>query len=143
MSAAPGARIYNATGLTITNNTDTLLTFDTERYDVLAMHDASNSGRLTAPLAGVYLITATAAWTANATGTRRLIIYVNGSTAIASTNNLTSSASVTTRQSVSTLYYLNIGDYVTVNGFQTSGGDLDVVAAGNYSPEFAAQWVGA
>ena len=42
---------------------------------------------------------------------------------------------------VMTIYELLATDYVELSVFQDSGGDLDIVATGNYTPEFAMAWV--
>ncbi len=144
VGALPGARVYNSANFAVADATDTPITFNSERYDESGLHDTgSNTSRLTATYAGVYLITGHAAWETNATGIRRISVFLNGSTALATSNVTSVSGVVVTRQSISTLYYLNIGDYVELYAYQTSTGSLNVSALGNYSPEFAAQWLGA
>ena len=144
ISSLPGTRVYNNAAISVADSTETLLTFNNERYDTTGLHDTStNPGRIVASYAGVYLIVVNIEWAANATGTRSILIYLNGTTKIASQNQVNNGASIVTRQSVSTLYYLAPTDYVTVNAYQTSGGSLNVQSTGNYSPEFAAQWLSA
>ncbi|KKL75014.1 hypothetical protein LCGC14_2059110, partial [marine sediment metagenome] len=74
-----GARVTNSAAITLTTTTDTGLTFDQEDYDTDTIHDTgSNTNRLTATTAGKYIITGAARFAANATGTRRLGIRLNG-----------------------------------------------------------------
>lgn len=143
IGALPGARVYNNAALTIPHDTETLLTFNTERFDSDALHDGStNPGRITASLAGAYVITAHIAWTANATGNRRLSIFHSGSISIASTSTATISG-VVVRQSVSTVFHLEAGEWVEAHAYQNSGGNLDITRTDGYTPEFAVQWLGA
>jgi hypothetical protein len=119
------------------------LVFDTERFDTAALHDpASNPSRLTAPLAGLYLVTANVGWLANATGAREVAIHKNGGTIVARTVATTDPAGNTTEQTITALLDLTAGDYVEVKLRQNSGGPLDVFSAPQYSPEFAMVWIG-
>ena len=55
----PTVRTYNSADETIADSTFTTLTFDTNRYDTAGMHSTStNTSRLTAPISGVYAVTA-------------------------------------------------------------------------------------
>jgi hypothetical protein len=131
-----GARIYNSGNISINNNAETALTFDSERYDPSGMHStASNTSRLTCTHAGKHLITTHVRFAANATGIRYIFIRLNGTTTLAT--DLTAPISgVVTVLSVATIYDLAATDYVEVVAYQNSGGNLNVVASGNDSPEF-------
>ena len=53
-----GACVYNAGTQSINSLSQTVLTFDTEDFDTSAFHDTgSNTGRLTVPTTGKYLVT--------------------------------------------------------------------------------------
>lgn len=142
ISSLPSARVYNSAALTIaTGGVGTSLTFDSERFDTRSLHSTSaNTGRLTAPVAGLYVITAQIEWAANGVGERDLILNLNGTTNIARSLHPTTAVG-TTAQSISTLYKLAANDYVQVVVRQTSGGNLNVTASGNYSPEFSMSWL--
>jgi hypothetical protein len=146
LSRRIGARVYNDANISVNNNSATALTFNTERYDVGACHDTgSNTGRLTAPIAGKYLITGHIRLASDTDYTQvQLIIRLNGTTSIADVfDNVAFSANVVDR-SVSTIYALAATDYVELVAFQinTSAGANNVSAAGNLSPEFAMHYVG-
>jgi hypothetical protein len=129
------ARVYNSGALTITTATTTTLTFDSERFDLGGLHStSSNTARLTAPVDGVYAIFGHIRWDNNATGVRELIVRLNGATIIAAEKD--DAAGEAMGQSLATLYQLAAGDYVELRARQTSGGNLNVTATGNYSPEF-------
>lgn len=132
----PAARVYRTLPQTIPNTTATVIAFGPERYDNDGIHDsAANTSRLTAPVSGIYQITGQIAWAANATGVRQLKVTLNGATDIAViTASITADAAH--RQQITTLYKLEFGDYVELAVYQSSGGNLNVDAVGNYTPCF-------
>jgi len=137
-----GVRVYNSADLSINNDSFTVLTFDSERYDRGNLHSTSSlTSRLTAARAGIYPITGHIRFAGNAAGVRYLGVLLNGATVIAQQGALNAAGSADIL-SVSTLYYLNAGDYVELQAYQNSGGLLSVTATGNKSPEFAMQWMG-
>lgn len=142
--ATPACRVYNDVNQSIADDTETLLTFNKERYDTDAVHDvAINNSRLTCKTAGKYLITANVTWGHNASGTRSLRIFLNGNTLIASSQDQPSSvAAYSNAQSVATVYQLNANDYVEMKVKQTSGVALDIISAEAFSPEFSMIKVG-
>lgn len=143
VNAAPAqARVYNNANISISHNTLTALTFNSKRFDTGNFHSTSaNTSRLTAPTAGLYVIGAGVQWDASSAGIRAAAIRLNGSTQIV---NQTVDIDSATNHShnLSTQYQLAAGDYVELVAFQTSGGALNVLASGNYSPEFWIHRVG-
>lgn len=136
------ARVYNSANIAISNATNTALTFDSERFDNGGFHSTvTNTGRLTAPFAGVYLIGAHIAWEPNATGQRLLTLRVNGGTTFASTQN--SGATANDTSSVAAAYALAATDYVEVVVFQDSGSAKNVNTVSAISPEFWISFMGA
>src|SRR5687768_15816704 len=132
------ARVYNNAAISIATATATALTFNSERFDTDTMHSTSvDTGRLTCVTAGFYEITVNIEWAANATGRRVVSLRVGGLTTIASLQAMAVSDGTVTRQSLTTVYELAEGDYVEVLVVQTSGGNLNVQATGNLSPEFS------
>lgn len=131
------ARVYNSANISIPNSTVTALTFNSERWDTGAtgMHStATNTNRLTAQLSGLYHIFGHVSFATNAIGIRVVYIRVNGTTNIAIQSNTALSSD--SRFSIGTDYYLSVGHYVELLVYQDSGGALNVLSAGNYSPEF-------
>lgn len=143
LPSSPGARVYRSSNQNITTSTDTIVLFDSERYDTDSLHSTvSNTGRLTAPRAGKYAISAHIEWTSNATGGRRVRLLLNGSTVIAQDYRLgASSSSEALNMSLSTIYSLATSDYVEVQVWHNRGSGLNVLTSANYSPEFAMQWL--
>ena len=130
------ARVYHSADQSIPNATWTALALDSERFDTDVIHDTvTNNSRLTCKTAGKYVIVASAMFASNATGLRGIKILLNSTTIIAKLYFAAISGD-TTPTFVSTLYELNVGDYVQMQGVQTSGGALNVVSSGNETPEF-------
>lgn len=140
----PGARVYRSTAQSINNTTSTALIFDTDRFNGPAGNELWDSGvnpeRLVAPVSGVYVITGHVEWASDNTGIRTLSVRYNGTTNIASLSATAISGSAH-RQSVSTVFFLTTSDYVTLVGYQSSGGALNANSSSSYSAEFSAQWI--
>lgn len=143
-----GARITHSAAQTLTTGTWTSLAFDTERYDPSGLHsNVTNNSRFTIPtgLGGRYLLSANWEWAANASGQRISRFLVNNTTVIAYDWRAFSgggSPVATPMGGFSTVYVLAAGDFVEIQLQQTSGGNLDVNKAANYSPEFVIQGLG-
>jgi hypothetical protein len=139
-----GARVYNSANISCADNVDTVMTFDTERWDTDTIHSTvSNTGRLTATTAGIYIITGHIRWAANNTGLRFLQVRLNGTTIIAwSVQKAADLGSYYTLMSIAVLYKLAATDYVELIARQYGlAGPLNVEAFANYSPEFGMQKV--
>ena len=122
---------------TIPSGALTLLTFGAERYDRAALHDiTTNNWRMTAVRSGLYMAVGLIEWAANATGFRSLVLRHNGTTEVGDDTRQAVTGGVVTRQTAMTVMELAAGDYLELLAAQTSGGNLDILAAGNYSPEF-------
>jgi hypothetical protein len=140
----PAARVYNSANQSIPGDASfTTLAFDTERFDTADLHDgATNNSRLTAPIAGLYLVSADISWEGNNTGARELAINKNTSTIVARNVVAPTPSPNTTEQSITTLVQLAAGDFVEVVLRQNSASALNVFMAAQFSPEFSMVWVG-
>lgn len=138
----PAARSYNNTSQSIANNSNTVLSFNSERFDNDNIHDNStNNSRLTCKTAGKYLILATVIFDSNATGQRRAMITINGGGSIAVDSRSAISGDYT-HCNVSTVFSLGVNDYVECVVYQNSGGALNTSFPGNYFNEFIMARVG-
>ena len=63
----------------------------------------------------------------NATGSRKLIVLLNGTTTIGSSSTAPGSGAVTSEATVSIDWMLIDGDYVEFQAYQSSGGSLNTV----------------
>ncbi len=139
---APAVRVYNSGNVSIPDSAETAVTWDSEDFDTDAMHSvASNTNRLTAPIAGKYIIMATIGWAANATGLRNVIIKYNGTTHIADVDDNPPGA-VAFRQFIVAPYHLAAADYVECMAWQNSGGALNVERSANRFSWFSMVWQG-
>lgn len=123
---------------TIATGTDEVLDFGAETYDTGALHDNStNNTRITIPTGGnigVWLFTASVAWTANGTGLRLIYVKKNGTT-ILGTNVIPAVAGGGAGGSpVHSVMVFDdapsVGDYYEAFVAQTSGGNLDTLSNG-------------
>src|SRR5215467_11070207 len=93
IGAVSRARVYNSshiTGLNLDGAGQTVITYDSERYDTDSYHStSSNTGRLTVPVTGFYLVTLNiqVEFTSTSGITRPWTVYtgvrLNGSTEVA------------------------------------------------------------
>lgn len=138
----PQARVTNNAALSPANNTPTALTFNTERFDSGDLHSLSvNTGRLTAPITGLYAVGCMVEFAANATGIRSVQIRLTtvggvGPTTIAADTRVPLTGAVTICSPVPAVWQFTAGDWVDVAVFQTSGGALNVQSTAAYSPDF-------
>jgi hypothetical protein len=126
-----GASAYRAASQTISNATETALTFDNENYDTNGFHDnVTNNTRMTVPAgkAGKYLITANTIFTNNATGQRIVYVYVNATNVTFTGPAIGGSASIDLGLTTTYVADLLVGDIVEVRAYQNSGGSLAILA---------------
>lgn len=149
-SAFVGCSLLNSGSYTISNATNTNLTFDTELYDTDGFHSTSaNTDRITIPSGkdGKYLITAAVAFDSNATGERSMRLMKNGSTA--DDNNRVwagfGSSAGNTTMTIARIVDAVAGDYFTLRVYQSSGGNRTIVAGSGYEgwTHFDATYLGA
>jgi hypothetical protein len=152
---APYGLVYSGTGVACSDNTWTLMTFNTQvnfstTAILMATNWDANKSRLGAQTGqtGLYSINASVTFPTNATGVRRIQVRKNaagsatGGTLIGTTHipALTTSGAATT-----VVYgrdaYLTAGDYVEVFVLQNSGGSLTTTTAEAYT-SFSLHMVG-
>jgi hypothetical protein len=139
-SAIPAARVTNSVDESTLHGMGESLPFDTERYDTSDMHSTEHSSRLTAPVKGIYAVSASAVWSSDPDGARFLGLRKNGDTWIAMQTQ-PAVAGFPTDQEVSHQALLQAGDYVEVRAHQGSGNPLAVIKYNATSPEFAMTWL--
>lgn len=130
----PAAQMKTSTNQAITNNLTTKVAYDITAYDSYAARSEGamvnlTNDEITIRKAGLYSVTALASFAANATGIRRLQIAKNGAT-ITPFQQPTVSSGGSTSMIVHELLVLAVNDIISVNCFQTSGGNLDLTNLG-------------
>ncbi len=136
LGGPPRARVYNSADIPIANATSVPLTFNSERYDTDTLHStATNTGRITITTAGTYSGGANVGFASNAAGYRGVGVRLNGTTFLAY-SRVPAVSGTATYICVTFDYQFAAGNYIEVVVEQTSGGVLDAVAIGNFTPEF-------
>jgi hypothetical protein len=123
----------------IPNAANTTLTFDTNITDTYNGHSTiTNPSRYTAQLAGWYQLFAQVAWASNATGYRIGVFNKNGANTGVEAYTPPVSGNVTIMQVTHPGIQMNVGDYVEVAVYQTSGGALGTLNPNCY---LSARWM--
>ena len=119
-------RATNATDDSVVDNTPTAIEFDTDTHDTNTMHDTgSNTTRLTAIVAGTYVICGSVTFAGGATGTyRTAAIKLNGLTYLAKAGRIVTTG--VESLSVTAIAQLAANDYVELEAFQNSGTSLAI-----------------
>jgi len=115
---------------TITNNTDTALSFDKVFVGNSRYFDINSPTKLTIPTSGYYSISACIVYVTNSTGYRKVTFKLNGLVR-RGLSSLTINANGTIEDYLnisSSSIYLNEGDYIELYTDQNSGGDLNIMA---------------
>ena len=131
-----GCRVYASSAQTISNSTDTKLAFANESFDTDGFHsNVTNNTRITIPagLGGYYRVTANSGFLSNASGRRLMGLTINGS-GVSTQIETTANASAEPAAIATDIYFLAAADYLEVNVFQTSGGNLNT--SGSIAREF-------
>jgi len=118
------------TAQTFADGVGAVVTFGvgTEIRDLDGLHDtALNTERITAVVAGVYVITGDVMWEGNKAGDRELALYQNGPITLDLHSHVP--GDTLCGMNVCAHAHLAVGDYVWMEATQTSGGDLDVLYA--------------
>lgn len=143
-----GVSVYNDGTQTLTNSTDTPVTFGAEEFDTDGFHDTgSDTDRLTVPagLGGKYHVWGATNFAAHATGARFLSIYKNADASPIRQVGWNPDSSATFHLQLSSVVVLAAGDYIKLRAYQASGGNLNIGAATNrwLMSEFGMVWLGA
>lgn len=118
-------RLASSATQSISNNSWTALTYDTEGADDFSMFSTSYPSRVVLPGAGVYLVSAYVSFATNTTGTRGMGIRFNGSSWMAlDTRPAVTTAGPTFMTIQGVVPYVNSGDYIEIHVYQDSGGSL-------------------
>lgn len=139
----PPACLLSTSGAqTISNNTLTKVTWDIETYDTASMHStSSDTSRITATVAGIYIVTAHTFWASDTDTTEMLARFlVNGTTDYGQWRIGTSGGiSGTQHQCISATIYCAVNDYIEVEVRQGNISANTLAVRGN---RFGATWVG-
>ena len=122
----PAASVYNPSGtdISLLDSTTTPITFAAEKFDTANLHSTTtNRSRLTAPVAGLYMVTGSVGFSADAGGKREVYLYKNG-VLVQTESSFPLANSNATYVGISTLLAMVAGDYVELEVYQGSGSTL-------------------
>lgn len=121
---------HSTAALSVASATDTIIPLAATAIDSDSGHsNATNPGRYTAQVSGIYMVSGVVAWAFNNVGDRQTYISKNGALLTGTANSMkTSAADPMIVPSGAILVALNASDYVELVGNQTSGGALNTSA---------------
>jgi len=117
-----GARIYRSTAQSIPNDTQTLITFDTARWDTNNHWSAAQPNRLFCRQAGKYLATLTIRFTGNIAGNRIVFLNQSGVGTVARADTTAAFRAF----SLSSIISMAVGSHLSVTVYQSSGAALNI-----------------
>jgi hypothetical protein len=141
--APPIGQFRQTAAQTLTTGTWTAVTFDAEDVDSAGGHStSSNTSRYTAVYTGWYRVSGGVGFTGNSTGRRGGRWAANGSLVSGSAIMLAATSTGSVAVPAKTmLVYLAVGDYVELQAYQESGGNLDTnVGSGDLYSLMAVEW---
>ncbi len=144
LASIPVARVSDNTEQVLPNETPVTLNFNTESFDIDNLHSTTtNSSRLTAPIAGIYRVSASVGFILSSSTTSVILELVkNGTVDLFDTQNPTEGN--TTFSNATDLVKLNAGDFVQVVAEQkgaTSGSSAFSCSPAESCPSFSMEWV--
>jgi hypothetical protein len=131
LACLQSVRAFNSGNQTLTDTVGAVLTLDSETWDTASLHSTStNTGRLTAAVAGRYIVNGSCVFAANANGWRMLRIRKNGTTYYSSFRvNALADATAGVHADVTAMVDLAASDYVELVATEVSGINLNVSTA--------------
>jgi hypothetical protein len=141
ISGIPAVRVFSSVSQPLPNGTPVTLNFNTENFDTANVHSTTvDPSRLTAPITGIYRISASIGFTIGA-GRARVDLIKNGTTLIFNTQNPT--AGDNTFLNSTDLVQLNAGEFVEVKAQQNSGAASTAFSCSpaGACPSFSMEWV--
>lgn len=125
---------------TVTTNTQPQIDLTRESWNPWGWTLAS--GAFVVPYTGRWLIDCHAAWDPNASGVRVLVLKRNGVAIGRQDVTATNSATLGTMNRAVSEATHDVGDTITAEGYQNSGGNLDVAGSSSVDFQFRATYLG-
>lgn len=133
LAALPGARVYRLANLTLPDGALVEVLFTDADYTQGGVWSSNQPGRLTAPVDGVYQVTAGAVFQAGGSGVRGIWIVPAGqpgSPYAGEVQGAITQSGQTTEFVVAVMLRLLAGETIAMAVRQTSGGDIALLASG-------------
>ena len=134
-------RLDKAASQSISNTTDTILTWPTATHDTDSMYSGAATDRITINTAGIYYISANVTFFTNASGERIAWIQNLGGQRFCM-SRAAASALGNHSVSISTVISLAAATILQVGVYQGSGGALNVLGTTTDPTNLTATWIG-
>lgn len=144
-SAVKACALYKSANQSISNNTLTAVTFNSEFFDTNSFHSTvTNTSRITVPTTGYYQVNGILTWRANANaGDLYSYLKVNGTTNLATPWIESGAANDGVTISISTIANLVANDYLELYVLQLTGISKDLWANSAQDCTFSVSYLGA
>lgn len=141
-NGAPRFQGYQSSAQSISSATFASITLDQETIDSDGGHSTStNPSRYVIQVPGTYFIIGEACFPSNGTGNRGSRIQVNAANVQGAAAMIPTAGGNACGAPCGALVALNAGDFVEVQGFQSSGGALNTATATDLSSSLKVLWV--
>lgn len=119
------ARVYRTSDLSIASSAaNTMIPWQAASWNIGTLWAVGNPTRLTAPIAGRYLLVLNEKWATSPTGRRGAGYQINGTSSAYELQAQPPTASKNPTLNACDIVDLAAGDYVEIYGYQTSGGAI-------------------
>lgn len=140
----PGAYLTQGTVQSVANSTWTATNFDQSVFDSYGGHsNVTNNTRYTAQVPGWYMVFGCVSFAGNATGNRGCAVAKNG-TRVQGACGFVPTIPVgnsPTTPSPPCIVFMNVGDYVEIQNYQTSGGALNTNSNADLDSSMTVMWL--
>lgn len=139
----PAAYLTQTAVQSVPNATWTALAFDGSVIDSYGGHsNSTNNTRYTEQVAGWYMVFGCASFATNGTGNRGCSVAKNGTRVMGAAGFFGPvSGNPATVPSPPTIVFLNVGDYLEVQGYQVSGGALNTNSNTDLDSSMTVVWL--
>jgi hypothetical protein len=147
LATVPAARAFASSPVDIDNVGDEeslqIVPFDAETFDTANLHSTTtDTGRLTAPRDGIYVVTGNVEWCNSTDGFREATILLGANGVMAQSRIDAVTDGLHTSQSLSAILDLASGAYVQLALRQGSSGNLCTLGTTEGNPSLSMVWIG-
>lgn len=139
----PACFVTQTATQSLSSGTWAALGFDVTVFDSYGAHsNSTNNSRMTAQVAGWYMVFGCACTASNATGQRGAAASKNGTRIQGGTGFMQTTSTLTpTIPSPPSIVFLNVGDYVEIQAYQNSGGGVATAVSSDLDSSMTTVWL--
>lgn len=133
---APSCRVYSSVPFTVPDAVNTIIPFDSARWDTDNMYSAVNPSRITFNTAGLYLVGGCMEFPGAPTsaGSKTMFVRASGAIPFISAGDQAPGTDYYFELETNTIWPFQVGEYIELQVYQSSGVPLDLPAVEAYSP---------